>query len=126
MLDNNYNDANVADLPHVEQDVRLMRRWVKSELFKGCKFLYGGNSDLEPNGKIYNLFKEQCMHQLAGVKGNTHNFGPINQQLYLDRLWSEATKRRVIAMTLALRRSGVYTVMSNRFMGEYLALCLQV
>ena len=122
MLEHNFNDANDAALPHLEQDIRLMRKWVKTELFKGCKFLYGGKSDLETDGKIYNLFKAQCMHQLAGIRGITDIGGAVNAQLYFDRLWTEATKKGVISNTMALRRSAVYTVMSNRFMGKLLVV----
>lgn len=102
--------------PHVEDDVRIMQRWVKMDLFKGVKFLYRGKEDLKIDGKIYKLFDKQCVPSLSGIKAASNN--PMAINLYTEKVWEEATKRNVINNALALRRSGVYTVMQNRFMGE--------
>lgn len=103
--------------PLVEGDIRMMQRWVKVDLFKGVKFLYRGKDDLKIDGNIYKLFCAQCAPSFLGIKAASDN--PMAAHLYTEKVWELATKRNLISNTLALRRSGVYTVMQNRFMGKH-------
>jgi hypothetical protein len=113
------SNANLQE--HVIRDLNLISRWVKSHLFKGCKFLYKGERELEPNGKIHTFFENNCFPTLEGIKiiqeaGDDPPFTTI--ELYKERIWALATKERIVSNGLALRRSGVYTVMQNRFLGK--------
>lgn len=115
------SESNGDYQEHVIRDLKLISRWVKSELFKGCKFLYKGERELERNGKIHNLFENNCFPTLEGIKiilqgGEEPHLTTI--ELYKERIWAIATKERIVSNGLALRRSGVYTVMQNRFLGK--------
>lgn len=112
------NNSNRQD--HVDRDLKMISRWVKSELFKGCKFLYKGERELDPKGKIHTLFERMCVPTLEGMKVILANADdpPYTMELYKERIWALATKQRIVSNGLALRRSGVYTVMQNRFLGK--------
>jgi hypothetical protein len=99
----------------LDDDLRRIGRWVKEDLFRGCKFIYRGKEDLEVSGNFYNIFKTQCGPKLKGVRAAASD---LMQRVYLEKVWEEATKRNTVNNGLALRRSGVYTVMQNRFMGK--------
>jgi hypothetical protein len=102
---------------HLEADLRFFRRWVKDELFKGCKFLTNGKKSLEKTGSVYARFRSACFENLLGVKNITDD-NMVQKELYFDLLWVEGNKQHVISNGLALRRSAVYTVMLNKFMGK--------
>lgn len=114
-LENNSNRQE-----HVDRDLKMISRWVKSELFKGCTFLYKGEKELDPKGKIHTLFERTCVPTLEGTKVIFANADdpPFTMELYKERIWALATKQRIMSNGLALRRSGVYTVMQNRFLGK--------
>lgn len=77
---------------------------------------------LEKTGSVYGKFRSECFAKLvAGVKNITDD-NILQKELYFDRLWFEATKRNVVSTGLALRRSAIYTVMSNKFMGKVLVV----
>lgn len=110
----NISDVNLFVHPHLAGDLKLISKWAKDDLFVFSKFLYQ-ESDLEPDGKIYKLFVGQCMNRLSGVKAATDG---ITKQFYAKIVWETARKDNLISSALNLRRSGVYTVMLNRFLGK--------
>lgn len=116
----NIQDVNVFVHPHLQGDLKVISKWAKEDLFVLCKFQYQ-ESDLGPQGKIYKLFVGQCMNRLSGVKAASDG---MTKQFYAKIAWESACKENVIASALNLRRSGVYTVMQNRFIGTCrLVLC---
>jgi hypothetical protein len=117
-MENVLNNAdNNASRMHLEEDLRFFRRWVKDELFKGCKFLTHGKKSLDKTGFVYARFRSGCFENLQGVKNITDG-NLVQKDLYFDLLWVEANKQHVISNGLALRRSAIYTVMFNKFMGK--------
>jgi hypothetical protein len=109
----NIHDVNVFVHPHLQGDLKEISKWAKEDLFAICKFQYQ-KGDLGPKGKIYKLFVGQCMDRLSGVKATSDE---MTKQFYAKIVWETACKENLIASALNLRRSGVYTVMQNRFKG---------
>ena len=106
------NNLQVCDLT---EDLGLLSKWVKEDLFRGCKFVYRGKADLELPGVFYSLFKAQCGPKLAGFR---QAVGEDARRSYLEKVWIVGVRQNSVSNGLALRRSGIYTVMQNRFMGE--------
>lgn len=107
------NNNNIVVDPKLERDLKLLSKWVKEELFKVRKFLWKGKEDLGLDQPIFKRFVEQCGGKLEGK--------PLSEdaaRLYIEKVWNVALKDNVVANGLALRRSGVYTVIKNRFDGK--------
>ena len=109
----NINDVNVFVHPHLKGDLKVISKWAKEDLYVLCKFQYQ-EKDLGPEGKVYKLFVGQCMDRLSGVKAASDG---MTKLFYAKIVWEAACKENLIASALNLRRSGVYTVMQNRFKG---------
>lgn len=104
--------------PHLNEDLRFIKTWVRDDLFNQVKFLPKGKKDLEPRSLIHKKFVKKCKNSLPGVKANSNN--PLASEVYAERVWELATRRHIVSNALALRRSGVYTVMQNRFYGKHI------
>jgi hypothetical protein len=102
---------------HLKTDLSNLKKWVKEELFKGCKFLTLGKKSLDNKGQIYEHFRNECFENLVGVK-NLQGATVEQKETYLHLVWSQAVKDNLISTGLALRRSGIYTVMLNKFKGN--------
>ena len=123
-LENRNNQTN-TDLfePYIERDLAYVSNWAKKELFKYVRFIQtkGYKKTLSRHGKIYPEFVKECIdnQKLCGIKAASNNTNLIfDKTLYLDRLWTDATEKKTIPKALNHRRSGIYTVMSNRFWGK--------
>jgi hypothetical protein len=103
--------------PQIQEDLRLMAKWVREDLFKNVKFLYRGKATLD--GTVFKRFREKLLDSLPGMKIASATHNDLAKKLYLEGLWAAATQRNTVSNALALRRSGVYTVMQNRFNGTY-------
>ena len=100
------------------ENERTIREWAKRTLFLKLKFLYHSEEDLKVGNSIYKQFVRDCGHKLQGLDEGA----PQEQkQLFLALLWNDANsmKKNLVSKSLALRRSGVYTVMQNRFNGKH-------
>ena len=116
-MESNAND-NDGVSPHLKGDLVQISRWVKDSLFPLCKFIYN-EEDTEVGGKIHQLFVHQCLRKLSGWEEGT---GDNNlQRFYSTIVWEHALKKNVVCHGLNLRRSAVYTVMTNRFVGKSMA-----
>lgn len=101
------------------EDLAVLSRWVKLELFDTVKFLYKPEVDLRLNGTLFNLFIRDCRDRLVGLKVNSGG-NQAYRRMYVESIWSEATTKRnnIITDGLSARRSGVYSAMQNRFIGK--------
>jgi hypothetical protein len=64
---------------------------------------------------LYDLFKAQLGLKLAGFKEAIGEDGKLS---YLEKVWIAGAWQNSVSNGLALWRSGIYTVMQNRFMGK--------
>jgi hypothetical protein len=106
---------------HFPVDGLTLLKWVKEELFKYCKFIQSPKTDLCINSRIHKYYRDTFRNSanLQGVRAATEEEVGIAQEDYLDRLWEYVTtKEGIVNKGLALRRTGIYTVMQNRCMGK--------
>jgi hypothetical protein len=101
------------------EDLLILAKWVKKELFVRVKFLYNQEKDLQIGGYLYNLFVSQCKGRLVGMKvhaGRSEDF----KDKYIKAVWSRGTnkKKNLVTEGLNTRRSGVYSATQNRFTGK--------
>jgi hypothetical protein len=115
MAENNTTtDINGMVHPYLDEDLKLISKWVKDDIFVFYKFLL--EKDLEaPKGCIYVAFEKQCKERLSGWRAAKDD---MTKQFYAKIAWETAKKQNLVASSLNLRRSGVYTVMYNRFTGK--------
>ena len=102
------------------EDLLILAKWVKRELFVRVKFLYNQEKDLRIGGSLYNLFVLQCKGRLVGMKvhsGRSEDF----KDKYIKAVWSRGTnkKKNLVTEGLNTRRSGVYSATQNRFTGKF-------
>jgi hypothetical protein len=104
------------------EDLAVLTRWVKSELFDVVKFLYNPENDLKIDGTLFNLFVRDCRDRLVGLKDRTGSSAANKEyrRMYVESLWNEATRKKnnIIADGLSARRSSIYSSMQNRFIGK--------
>ncbi len=110
-----------AEKDGLTEDLLILSKWVKKEMFVMVKFLYNQEKDLRIDGSLYNLFVSQCKERLVGMKvhaGQSDDF----KEKYIKALWSRATykKKNLVTEGLNTRRSGVYSATQNRFTGMLL------
>lgn len=96
----------------IKEDLQVVANYVKDKLFLKCKFVYG-KEDLHVNSRIYKDFKKECRQNVGGNRLTAETEEP-----YLQNLWMEAVKTKVVTDQLNNRRSAVYTVMMNRVGGK--------
>jgi hypothetical protein len=111
-------EQTVKDTDRIE-DLAVLSRWVKSELFDVVKFLYKPEVDLKVNGTLFNFFVRDCRDKLVGLKVNGGG-NRAYRRMYVESVWNEATTKRnnIVSEGLGARRSGVYSAMQNRFTGK--------
>lgn len=117
--DNSLHHASLADTSRSD-DLAVMSKWVRYDLFRQVKFVYKPQKDLDVNGMLFKLFEYKCAKSLAGLKYYTGN-DPEYRSLYLKSLWNEATQKKnnLIMDSLNARRSCIYSAILNRFNGKY-------
>lgn len=115
--------TNVYQQDGMTEDLTILSRWVKKELFVKVKFLYNPETNLMINGKIYNMFLLDCKDRLVGLKLLAASDSDCRRR-YAHALWNQATKKRrnLIADGLNTRRSSIYSATQNRFNGKQMTL----
>ena len=104
------------------EDLSVLSRWVRGELFDQVKFLYSAENDLKINGLLYKMFVRDCRERLMGLKEQGGQRGSEYRTLYyVQSIWTEATRKKCNIVTdgLNARRSAIYTAMQNRFIGMH-------
>lgn len=85
----NIADVNLLVQPYLDDDLKLISKWIKDDLFEICKFVYN-KKDLEgPEGKIHILFEKQCKERLSGWKATND---AMKQQFYAKIVFEAAKK----------------------------------
>jgi hypothetical protein len=64
-------------------------------------------------GSIYKDFKESCKGQIGD-----HNMTDETRATYMEAAWNAGAIQHVQNRALLSKRSGVYTVMQNKFSGK--------
>jgi hypothetical protein len=124
-FDQLYSGAH--ELDGISDDLLILSKWVKKELFVKVKFLYNQEKDLKIDGHIYNLFISTCKDRLIGMKVHASKSDEFKDQ-YIRALWARAAynKKNVVTEALNTRRSGVYSATQNRFTGTLSVFCSRI
>lgn len=134
-LQTNISQTNVGESRHPEragllskEDLNIVPRWVKNELFERVKFLYNPAVDLKVGGRIYIKFVNDCKSRFVGTKKTALDATPVEKkeieefnQMYYRLIWQEVTKKKenVVSEGLNGRRSSIYTSLLNKFVGTF-------
>ncbi len=97
------------------EDLEVVVRYVKEDLFPKVKFIYDPKVDLAVGGKIYTDYKRKCKNKM-GLHLAT---GERTHDTYMEAVWSDAMTKHIQRNALAQKRSAVYTVMQNKFSGKW-------
>lgn len=101
------------------QDIDVMRKWVKEELFHKVRFVYDKKKDLEIGGLIYSRFVLDCRERLVGLKKAGSN--KQMRMMYVKMLWTKANNsaNNLVRKGLGSKRTSIYTAMNNQFIGKW-------
>ncbi len=94
------------------EDLEVVVKYVKNDLFAKVKFIYDPKVDLAVGGKIYSDYERKCKN-LIGGRGLTAE----SHATYMEAVWTAAMTKHIQKNGLAQKRSAVYTVMQNKFSG---------
>ena len=68
------------------EDLAVIARWVKLELFDTVKFLYVPQDDLKIEGPLYNMWLIDCKNRLVGLKVDSAR-SQAYRQMYVESIW---------------------------------------
>jgi len=103
-----------------DEDLALLSKWVRKELFNLVQFVYKAEEDLVVDGDLYKMFLHNCHKRLVGLR--LLKDADRNTKIkYVHSVWIQATgkKTNLVCDGLNARRSSVYSAMQNRFVGKY-------
>ena len=95
------------------EDLVLLVHYIKNDLYPKVKFIYNPEVDLAVTGKIYNDFKTNCKGRIGG-----RCITEPNRETYMETIWTIAANKHLQKNALFQKRSAVYTVMQNKFLGR--------
>ena len=104
-------ETEAFDQIQLKQDLKIVGVYVRTEMFQRVKFIYS-QDDLEHGGSLFGDFNKYCANSVA------RGIPEVAETRYIACLWKQALKMKIHRNQLSTRRSGVYTVMQNRFLGK--------
>jgi hypothetical protein len=107
--------ASVIVSKQKRDDLEVVIKYIKDDLFEKVKFIYDAKVDLAVEGKIYADYKRKCKNKM-GLHLAT---GERTHDTYMEAVWSDAMTKHIQRNALAQKRSAVYTVMQNKFSGKW-------
>ena len=102
-----------AEERQLKSDRNVLKHYLKTELFQSFKWIYRQDL-LETDGKMFKDYMKKCRPKM----------GPLGMSmdqsvLYSTKVWMRAVEKNIQRDVISCKRSGVYTVMQNKFTGEY-------
>jgi hypothetical protein len=105
--------SSIAGSKQKRDDLEVVVKYVKNDLFAKVKFIYDAKVDLAVGGKIYTDYKRRCRDQIGGRGLTTEP-----HDTYMEAVWTTALTKQLQKNALAQKRSAVYTVMQNKCSGK--------
>jgi hypothetical protein len=105
--------TSIAVSKQKRDDLEVVIKYIKDDLFAKVKFIYDPKVDLAVGGKIYTDYKRKCKDQIGGQGLSTGS-----HDTYMEAVWTNAMTKHIQKNALAQKRSAVYTVMQNKFSGK--------
>ena len=104
-----------ANAKQKEDDLGLIVKYIKNDLYPKVKFIYDAKVDLAVGGKIYRDYLNRCRDRIGG-----RSLTDQSRNDYMEALWTTGMTTHLQKNALAAKRSAIYTVMQNKFSGECL------
>ena len=98
-----------------DDDIKVIIKYVKVDLFSKIKFIYDTKKDWEVGGRIYTNFRTTCRDSI----GDRSQTDATIRELYMQSVWNQAMEEQVQNRALAPKRSAVYTQIRTKFSGKY-------
>jgi hypothetical protein len=93
-------------------DMKVLVEYIKNDLFPKAKFVLGKN-EWDVGGQIYNDYIKCCNGRI-GLQTMTADV----RERYMETIWMKALNKKVQKRALVQKRSAIYTVMQNKFIGN--------
>jgi hypothetical protein len=77
-----------------------------------AKFVYG-KDDWDVGGRIYNDYIKCCKGRI-GLQTMTD----VDRERHMEKIWMRALNKKIQKKSLVQKRSAIYTVMQNKFIGK--------
>jgi hypothetical protein len=100
----------------LDSDQRVVRDYVKSELWEKVVFLWSQKS-LDREGMLHKAFLKDCRHLLSG--GKLMSASDEDAETYMNILWMRMTKDGCYKVWLGQRRSNTYQAMQDKFESKF-------
>ena len=101
----------------LKSDERLVRDWVKNELWEKVVFLWNLKS-LAPGGLLHASYISSCRHLLA--KGKLMSMPDTSAKNYMNILWDRMTKNKSYNTWLGQKRSNTLQALQDRFHSKFI------
>jgi hypothetical protein len=93
-------------------DMKVLVDYIKNDLFPKAKFVYG-KDDWDVGGRIYNDYIKCCKGRI-GLQTMTD----VDRERHMEKIWMRALNKKIQKKSLVQKRSAIYTVMQNKFIGK--------
>jgi hypothetical protein len=93
-------------------DMKVLVDYIKNDLFPKAKFVYG-KDDWDVGGRIYNDYIKCCKGRV-GLQTMTD----VDRERHMEKIWMRALNKKIQKKSLVQKRSAIYTVMQNKFIGK--------
>jgi hypothetical protein len=94
-------------------DLKVLVEYIKNDLFAKAKFVLG-KDEWDVGGRIYKDYMKCCAGRI-GLQTMTDS----NRESYMKNIWMTALNKKMQKKALVQKRSSIYTVMQNKFTGNY-------
>jgi hypothetical protein len=105
-------------------DLKVLVEYIKTDLFPKAKFVLG-KDEWDVDGTIYKDYIKCCDGRI-GLQTMT----AAERERYMEKIWLIGLNKKLQKKALVQKRSAIYTVMQNKFTGNFLgnrgAPCLKV
>ena len=93
-------------------DMKVLVDYIKNDLFPKAKFVYG-KDDWDVGGRIYNDYIK-CWKGRIGLQ----TMIDVDRERHMEKIWMRALNKKIQKKSLVQKRSAIYTVMQNKFIGK--------
>ena len=93
-------------------DLKVLVEYIKIDLFPKAKFVLG-KDEWDVGGRIYRDYIKCCKGR-TGLQTMTE----VERERYMEKIWMRALTKKVQQKALVQKRSAIYTVMQNKFVGN--------
>jgi hypothetical protein len=92
---------------------RLLVEYIKVDLFPKAKFVLG-KDEWDVGGRIYRDYIKCCKGRMG-----SQTLTEVERDRFMEKIWMRALNKKVQQKALVQKRSAIYTVMQNKFAGNY-------